>query len=298
MPSVKPLLLLLTAALLAVVGALFGSPWATGVGGGVVLGVLAVHPAVSGPAVPRSTRLLLQGGLVLLALAGAVEIWGWAASPFGDTPPTADELIALVTDPVRQRAQFLRQLAVASCLILACACLGVAIGTLPGERLRRIGRAARIVCVLTLVTLLFVALLPSGLAAGLLGSFTEVAVAALLVLGGYAWAVGRAIRRHDAAPSVVAMGTTLLAATAWLVTEDAWRSRPVPRDSDAFLSAGAIVDGGGGLYGTDVSVSVAVHTGPDIETGVVVALLLLGAALTVLACARLSTADSETRRVR
>ncbi|MBM0255898.1 hypothetical protein [Micromonospora sp. 4G55] len=77
---------------------------------------------------------------------------------------------------------------VASCLILACACLGVAIGRLPRERLRRIGRAAPAVGVHTLVTLVFVALLPSGLTA-LLGSFTNVAVAALLVLGGYAWVV-------------------------------------------------------------------------------------------------------------
>lgn len=277
-PSAKPLLLLLGATLLAVVGALFGSPWATGVGGAVVLGVLAVHPAVTGPAVPRSTRLLLQGGLLLLTLAGVVEIWGWAASPFGDTPPSASELIALLTDPVRQRTQFLRQLAVASCLILASACLGVAIGRLPRERLRRIGRAAPTVGVLTLVTLVFVALLPSGLT-GLLGSFTNVAVAALLVLGGYAWVVARAVRRHGTA-SIAAVGATVLAMAAWLAVDYAWRSRPEPRDSDAFHQTG---------------VSVAVETGLDVETAIAVAALLLGAALTVLACARLSTADSETR---
>ncbi|MGI5216130.1 hypothetical protein [Plantactinospora sp. CA-290183] len=278
MPPVNTLLLLLGATLLAVVGALFGSPWATGVGGVVVLGVLAVHPAVTGPAVPRSTRLLLQGGLLLLTLAGVAEIWGWVASPFGDTPPSASELIALLSDPVRQRTQFLRQVAVASCLILASACLGVAIGRLPRERLRRIGRAAPTVGVLTLIALVFVGLLPSGLT-GPLGSFTNVAVAALLVLGGYAWVVGRAVRRHGTA-SIVAVGATVLATAAWLAVDHAWRSRPEPRDSDTFYQMG---------------VSVAVETGPDVETAIAVAALLLGAALTVLACARLSTADSETR---
>ncbi|MEU7923928.1 hypothetical protein [Micromonospora sp. NPDC049107] len=280
MPSAKQLLLLVGAALLAVVGALFGSPWATGAGVVVVLSVLAVHPAVTGPAVPRSTRLLLQGGLLLLTLAGVVQMWGWAASSFADAPPSASELIALVTDPVRQRTQFLRQLAVASCLILACACFGIAVGRLPRDRLRRIGRAAPAVGVLTLVTLAFVALLPSGLTA-LLGSFTNVAVAVLLVLGGYAWVVSRAVRRHGTGPIAV-IGATLLAAVAWLAVDDALRSRPEPRGSDAFHQPG-------------VSVSVAVETGPDVETAVAVAALLLGAALTVLACARLSTTHSETR---
>ncbi|MCW3819763.1 hypothetical protein ONA91_35540 [Micromonospora sp. DR5-3] len=281
MPSAKSLLLLLGAALLAVVGALFGSPWVAGVGGVVVLGVVAVHPAVTCPAVPRSTRLLLQGGLLLLTLAGVVELWGWAASPFRGAPPSASELIALVTDPAWQRTQFLRQLAVAGCLILVCVCLGVAIARLPRERLRRIGRAVPMVGVFTLVTLVFLALLPSGLTA-LLGSFTNVAVTALLVLGGYAWVMGRAVRRHGTAPSIAAVGATVLATAAWLAVDDAWRSRPEPRDSDPFYQAG-------------ISVSVAFETGPDVETAFAVAALLLGAALTVLACASLSTAGSETR---
>lgn len=278
MPSAKPLLLLLGAVLLAVVGALFGSSWATGAGGVVVLGVLAVHPTVTNPAVPRSTRLLLQGGVLLLTLAGVLEIWGWVASPFGEAPPSASELIALVTDPVRQRTQFLRQLAVASCLILACACLGVAIGRLPRGRRCRIGRAAPAVGVLTLVTLAFLALLTSEPTA-LLGSFTNVAVAALLLLGGYAWVVGRAVRRHGAEP-VAAIGATLLATVTWLAVDDAWRSRPEPRGDEAFHQTG---------------VSVAVETGPDVETAVAVGVLLLGAALTVLASARLSTAHREVR---
>jgi hypothetical protein len=279
MPSGKPLWLLLGAGLLAAVGALFGSPWATGVGVVVLLGGLAIHPAVTDPAVPRSARLLLQGGLLLFTLAVVVKIWGWAASPFGDTPPSGSELIALVTDPARQRMQFLRQLTVASCLILACACVGVAIGRLPREQLRQFGRAAPILGVLTLATVVFIVLPPTGLAA-LLGSFTNVAVMALLVLGGYAWIVGRSVRRHGTA-SIAAVGATVLAAVAWLAVDDAWRSRPESRDSDAF-------------YQTGVSVSVAVETGPDVEAAVAVAVLLLGAALAVLACARLSKVDSET----
>ncbi|MEU7799524.1 hypothetical protein AB0J14_26420 [Micromonospora arborensis] len=278
MLSAKPLLLLLGTALLAVVGALFGSPWATGIGGVVALGVLTLHPAVASPAVPRSTRLLLRGGLLLLTLAGIVELWGWALSPFGDTPPSASELIALVTDPVRQRTQFLRQLAVAGCLILACVCFGVAIGRLPRERLRRFGRATPTVGVLTLVTLALVALFSLGPAVGLLGSFTDVAVAALLVLGGFAWVVRRAVRRYGTAASIAVVGVAVLGTAVWLAVHEAWRSWPEPRDSDAF-------------YQTGVSISVAVDTGPDIGTALVVAALLLGSALTVLACARLSTAD-------
>jgi protein-S-isoprenylcysteine O-methyltransferase Ste14 len=205
-------------------------------------------------------------------------MWGWAASPFGDTQLSASELIALVTDPVRQRSQFVQQLAVASCLILACGSLGVAVARLPRERLRRFGRAAPTVGLLTLVTLVFVALVPSGLTA-LLGSFTNMAVAALLVLGGYAWVVGRAVRRHGAA-SIAAVGATVLATAAWLAVDHAWRSWPQSRNSDGYQIG---------------SVSVAVETGPYAETAVAVAALLLGTALTVLACARLSTADSETR---
>jgi hypothetical protein len=281
MPSAKPvLLLLLGTALLAVVGALFGSAWATGIGVIVTLGIVAVHPAVTDPAVPRPTRLLLRGGLLLLTLAVVVEVWGWAASPFGDTPPSTSELLALVTDPARQRTQFLRQLATASCLVLSCACLGAAIGRLPRQQLRRFGVAAPTVGALTLVSLAFVALLPSGLTA-LLGSFTNVAVAALLVFGGFAWVVGRAVRQYGTA-SIAAVGATVLAAATWFAVDSSWRSRPEPRDSNVFYQEG-------------VNVAVAVETRPDVENAVAVAAILLGATLTVLACARLSTTESETR---
>lgn len=279
-----PVLLLLGAALVAIVGASVGSPWATGVGGVVVLGVLAVHSAVTEPAMPRSTRLLLWGGLLLLAVAGVVELWGWAATPFDDTPPRASELIALVSDPVRQRTQFLRSSAVAGLLVVAQVCLAVAIARLPGDRLRQVVRAGPIMVLPTLVTLVFVAFLPAGLAA-LLGSFTNVAVTVLLVLGGCVWVVARAVRRHGTA-TFAAVGVTIMATVAWLAVDLAWRSRPEPRDSDTFLEPG-------------VHVGVAVQTGSgpalDFEAAGAVALLLLGAALTVLACARLSTADHQTR---
>ncbi|MGW4500609.1 hypothetical protein ACWENR_18605 [Micromonospora sp. NPDC004336] len=288
MPPRKPTPLLLGAALLAVVGALLGSVWATGAGGAVVLGLLAVHPAVTDPAVPRTTRLLVRGVLLSIALAGAVQLSGWAASPFGHTPASASELIALVTDPVRQRAQFLRQVATAGCLVLACAFVGVAVGRLPAERLRRVGRAAPVVGALTLGTLLIVALLPGASAAGLLGSATDVALAALIVLGGYAWLVHRAVRRHGAAPSVVTVGVVLLATTACAAGYGAWVSRPVPvaGESDGVVYSVAIAGGGAGAV-TDVSVAVSATLGPDVETAAVVAMLLLGAALTVPACARL-----------
>jgi hypothetical protein len=276
--SAKPLPLLLGAASLAVVGALFGSLWATGVGVVVVLGVLALHPTVAGPAVPRSTRRLLRGGLLLLILATVVELSGWVDSPFADTPPSPSELIVLLGDPVRQWTQFLRQLAVATCLILASACIGVAVARLPQERLRRVGRATPTVGPGTLVALLFVLLLPSGLAV-LLGSFSNRAVATLLVLGGYAWVLGRALRRHGTATIVVVGGTVLVAVTV-IAAHLAWWSRPEPHDDDAVT----VIAG---------SVAVAVETGPDVGGAVAVAALLLGAALTVLGCAGLSPADHE-----
>jgi uncharacterized protein YjeT (DUF2065 family) len=123
---------------------------------------------------------------------------------------------------------------VASCLILACGCLGVAIARLPRERLRRFGRAAPTVGVLTLVTLVFVALFSSGLTA-LLGSFTNVAVAALFIVGGCVWVVGRVVRRHGTA-SIAAVGATVLAAAAWLAVDDAWQSRPTAMPSTRRVS--------------------------------------------------------------
>ncbi|MFC7548924.1 hypothetical protein [Plantactinospora sp. GCM10030261] len=279
MPSAKPLGLLLGAAPLAVVGTLFGSPWATGAGGIVVLGGLALHPAVTDPAVSRSTRLLLRGCLLLLALAGIVTLWGWVASPFDGTPAD-DGLTALVIDPGWRRTQFLRQLAVAGCLFLACVCLGVAIGRLPREGLRRFGRAAPTVGVCTLVAVMFIALLPTELTA-MLGSVTSTVVAAGILLGGCAWVVRRAARRHGTAAPIAVVGATVLAVPAWLVIDHVLRSWPERRDNDD-------------RYVTTFVVSGVVDAGADIDTAMAVAALLLGSALTVLACVRLGTADRET----
>jgi hypothetical protein len=180
MPSVK-LLLLSGAVLLAVVGSLFGSAWATGVGCVVALCLLAVHPTVTDPAVSRSTRWLLRGGLLLVSLAVVVKTTGWVAGPrWGDPTVSASELIALVVDPVWQHQLFWRELAVAICLFLACVCFGVAIGRLPRQRLRRFAAAVPTVGVLRLVTVVFVVLLPAGLT-GLLGSWTNVATTVMLV---------------------------------------------------------------------------------------------------------------------
>jgi len=127
--------------------------------------------------------------------------------------------------------------------------------------------------------LVFVVLLPAGLT-GLLGSWTNVAATVMLVLGGYAWVVGGAVRRHGSV-TIAAVGATVLAAAAGHAAYDAWQSRPEPPVDDLFLRPGA-------------AVAVAVETGPDIQTAVKVALLLIAATLTVTACARLS-ADSQTR---
>jgi len=273
--TAKPLSLLVGPALVAVGGALFGHRWVTGAGVAVVLGVLAVRATAADPAVPRSTRLLLRAGLVLLACAVAVELSGWTTPPRGYT---SGDLVALVTDPVRQRTQFLRQVTAATCLMLAGGCLAVVIGRLPQERLRRFGRAMPTVGVLTLVVLVFAAVLLSG-PRSVLGSYTNVAVAVSVVFGGYAWVAGRAVRRHGPS-AIAAVGAVVLAAATWVAADDAWRSRPRARVNDDF-------------YQTSISVAVSVHNGPDTETALTIAILLVGAALTVLTCARLSRVDDD-----
>jgi hypothetical protein len=267
-PVAKPILLpLLVAMPVAVAGALFGAPWATGAGAVVVLGLLAVHPLLTDAAVPRPTRLLLWGSLLLLALTVLVEVSGWASLPSMST----NELVALVRDPARQHRQFVRELAVTGCLLAACGCLGLAVARLPRERLVRFGRAVPAAGACTLLALTFLTALPS--LGPLLGSFTNKAVAALVVLGGCAWGLRRAIGRYGSA-AVAAAGTSVLAAATWVAADDAWRSRPEPfGDDGAFRQVG---------------VSVAVVRGPHVEAAVAAAALLLGAALAVLACARLS----------
>ncbi|MDG4827400.1 hypothetical protein O7635_36620 [Asanoa sp. WMMD1127] len=197
------LLALTGAALIAVTGALVRSAPVTAVGSFAVLALLAVHPAVrdAGP-----VRRLLRAGLVLLAAAVALEHWRW---PTGDPPTDPAALLALVTDPGRQRLEFLWQVGLAGCLILACFVFIVAIGQTPRDR----------------------------------GPF-----AAMSLVG----------------------GLILLSAT-WFAADQAWRSRPEPPRGDVFVSFG---------------VAVGFPTGPDVEAAVGAAVLLAGAALTVLGCAR------------
>jgi hypothetical protein len=273
MLTTKPFLMLCGAAVLAAVGALVHSAWATGIGVIAALGTLAVHVQQTGRAVPRSTRLLLQGGLVLLALAAAVQVWEWNAWPVENIPSNTSELLTMLQDPAWQRTQFLQEAAVATCLMLACACFGVAVGRLPRPQLHQIRRAAVPVGALTL---LLVAL---SRLTGLFGSATNVAVVALLVVCGYALVLRGVVRRHGSAAIVVA-GATVLIAAAWSAVDDARRSRLVSPDSGAFVQMG-------------VSVSVATDPGPDIESAVIATMLLLAVAMAVLACANLSTDSSN-----
>ncbi|GAB1694953.1 hypothetical protein [Krasilnikovia sp. M28-CT-15] len=218
MPSAKSLLLLIGAALIAVVGGLLGSPWATGVGVVFALGVLGVFPPVTASAVPRVTRWLLWGGLLLLAAAVVVKVGGWWNSPFRDGSLTEGELVTLLGDRARQRTQFVRALAVLGFQVLACGCFGVAVALVPRDRLRG----------------------------------------------------------QKVGPLVI-VGATALAAATLRAADSAWRSVPdPPPDSHTFTMTGVLV---------------RIDTGPDIESAVAVGALLLGAALIVLTCARLSMVD-------
>ena len=265
MPS-RLLVLMSAAAVVAIAAAMVGSAAVAVVGAAVVLGLAAAHPAVRDPGVPRPTRLLLRGALLLFAAAVVGQMWGWWVD--GGTPTAVQDLFMLVRDPRWQREQFLRQAAVAGCLVLACACLGVATGLLPRDRLRHLGRAAAVVVPGSLLALVLVPLVIA-----LVGPITA-AVEVVCVLGGYAWLVRRTLRRHGAG-AIAAVGGTPLALLTWFAIDQAWRSRPDPPRDEAFLQPG-------------FAVAVRVDTGPDIASGGVLAALLLGAVLTVLACARLA----------
>jgi hypothetical protein len=257
------------AAVVAIAAAVVGRPAVAVVGAAVVLGLSAAHPAVRDRGVPRPTRFLLLGALLLLAAAIVGQMWGWSVSD------GTQDLIALVRDPGWQRQQFLRQAVVAGCLVLACACLAVATGRLPRDRLRHLGPAGAVVVPGTLLALVLV---PSVIA--LVGPITA-AVEVVCVLGGYAWLVRRTLRQHGAA-AIAAMGGTPLALLTWFAVDQAWRSLPDPPPKEGFLQAG-------------YAVAVKVDSGPDVASGGVLAALLLGAVLTVLACARLAHAG-EARR--
>jgi len=245
------------AALVATVAALAESVGVAVLGAAAALGLAAAHPALRDPEVPRPTRALLRGALVLCAAAVVALMWRWPAV-------TDDHLLLSVRDPRWQWHQFRWHATVAGCLVLACGCLAVVVGRLPRDRLRHLGPASAIVVPLTLLTLVLVPVIVA-----LVGPITA-AVEVLCVAGGYAWLVHRTVRRHGPA-AIVAAGTTPLALLTWLSADQAWRSWPEPHRDDAFYA-----------------VAVAVDSGPDVESAGVLAALLVGAVLTVLAGARLA----------
>jgi hypothetical protein len=263
MPSRLPVLMSVAAAVTTAAAAV-GRPGVAVVGAATALGLAAAHPAVRDRGVPRRTRLLLIGSLLLTAAAIVGQLWGWRVS--GGT----EDLIALVRDPGWQREQFLRQAVVAGCLVLACACLVVATSRLPRDRLRHLGPALAVVVPGTLLALVLVPLIIA-----LVGPITA-AVEVVCVLGGYAWLVRRTLRRHGAA-AIAAVGGTPLILLTWFAVDQAWRSLPDPPPKD-------------GLFQEGFAVAVEVDSGPDLASGGVLAALLLGAVLTVLACARLARA--------
>ncbi|BCJ48154.1 hypothetical protein GCM10010168_25140 [Actinoplanes ianthinogenes] len=262
-------LLLAGGALVAVAGGLLGSPVATAGGCLVVFVVLALHPEVRGAS--PVFRVLLWSGLALFAAAVVVHVSAWTdpaglgvaelSARFQD-PVGLDtaELVARFRDPAWQRAQFQRHLLVAACLTLGFGALAGAGVYLSRRRLR----ALPVPVAVTLLALFLLVLLP------LFGSFTNVAMAAGVLAGGYLWVMRREFRRDGAIP-IVAAGVTVLAVLAWQAADTASRNRPEPVEPGVFYS-----------------VAVAIDTGPDVASAVAVGLLLLAAAGTVLACAQLA----------
>ena len=243
------------------------------VGAAVVLGLAAAHPALRDRGVPLSTRYLLLAALPLFAAAIVGEMWDWrvfssTARPDGvDTGPG----MAARAVPAPGRRGGLPG--------AGRACLGVATGQLPREQFpRHLGRAVAVVVPQTLLALVLVPLIIA-----LVGPITA-AAEVVCVLGGYAWLVRRdapaARRRRDRRCE----GSTPLALLTWLAVDGAWRSLPDPPPDGLLLEP---------AYAVAVGV---VDSGPDVESGGVLAALLLGAVLTVLACARLPPAPANRRR--
>ncbi|GIF68386.1 hypothetical protein Ais01nite_64210 [Asanoa ishikariensis] len=253
--SSRFVVLISVAAVVAVAAATAESAGVAVVGAALALGLAVAHPALRDPRVPRVTRWLLRGALLLSVAAVVALLWRWPAS------------LLSVRDPQWQWQQFRWHATVAGCLLLACGCLAVAVSRLPRDRLRHLGLASPTVVPLTLLVLVLVPVIVS-----LVGPITA-AAEVLCVLGGYAWLVRRTAQRHGAAAIVVA-GTTPLALLTWFMVDEAWRSWPEPPRDDVFYAVAVAIDGG-----------------PDVESGSVLAALLLGAVLTALACARLARGE-------
>ncbi|GAA4606752.1 hypothetical protein BJY16_005987 [Actinoplanes octamycinicus] len=253
MLSRTTLSLLAGAALIAVLGGLFGSAPATGGGCLVAFGVLAAQRSV-----PLRIRVMLCAGLALLGVAVVRYVWDWA-DPMGGGVDTA-ELVARIKDPAWQRARFQRDLLVAGCL---AAGFGILAGTTVYLSRGRL-RAVPVPVAATLMAMVALVLVP------VLGSFTNMVVGTAVLVGGYLWVMRRAVRGYGAVPVAVA-GSTVLATVVWQAVDLASRNRPRPVEPGVFYA-----------------VAVAVDTGPDVELAVEVGLLLLAASAVVLACGRLS----------
>ncbi|MBG0565969.1 hypothetical protein [Actinoplanes aureus] len=103
-----------SAGLIAVAGvtAALGWRWPTMLAAVLALGLAALLPAGS---------LVVRAGLLAVAAAILTEVSAWRGLPAGT------DVIALVTDPVRQREQLVRGVVVAALLIGACLLFAVAV---------------------------------------------------------------------------------------------------------------------------------------------------------------------------
>ncbi|WP_229075833.1 hypothetical protein [Actinoplanes sp. DH11] len=118
--------LLACAVATALVGALAGEPAPHAAGTVAVFALLAVHAAVRGAAVPRHVRVLLCGGLVLLAAATLIEARRRLAAP----DLSALEWSRVMADRGWQQDLYRHLTILAGCRVLACLCF-VAAAALP-----------------------------------------------------------------------------------------------------------------------------------------------------------------------
>lgn len=262
MSLAKRVLALLVPVSVAITGALAGWLLTTGAAILLVYGILAFQDR----AVPRPSRLLLRAGLLLLACAQIGTVW--ISTMAGD----AEDFLASRDDPGLQRA-WSGQVASAACLVLACVCLAAAIGRMPRERLTRVGLITPMVGGLTLLTYLLVHVLASAL----LGARVEMVLTALVALNLCGLFAAWIVRRHGVA-AITAVGASALAVSTYSDVRYVWETRP-RLISDAFLEPGIR--------------SMTVAPGPDIGPAIGVVVVLAGAILTVLTCARLSTTEPQ-----
>jgi len=115
------------AALFTVIGAMFRSPWLSGVSFGVAMSVVALHLWATGRSLPRTTLLLLSGVPAAATVAVVARVWGWEDSSSADTRQTINELSTQEPDWAGQHALFQRSLIGAAALVLASVLVSVAV---------------------------------------------------------------------------------------------------------------------------------------------------------------------------